>query len=94
MYCTFADSYAYRNLQISLERIGNYLERSHRDWHWLPASYSLRSGSLLFIKTSTATSGITESDWSRIAVVTTWFAAPGRPLAESAEFVKEQRCIY
>jgi len=64
MYCIFANSYAYRNLQIFLERIGNYLEGNHRDWHWLLASCTPR-GSLLFIKTSTATSGITESGWSR-----------------------------
>jgi len=25
---------------------------------------------------------------------TTWFAAPGRPLAVSTEFVEEQRCVY
>lgn len=91
MYCTFANSYAYRNPQISLEHISNYLEGNHRDWHWLPASCTPR-GSLLFIKTSTATSGITESGTEVVAEVTTWFAASGRPRSECR--VEEQRRVY
>lgn len=65
MYRTFADSYAYRETCKFLSSWSVItLGGNHRDWHWLPASCTQR-GSLLFIKTSTTTSGITESRWSR-----------------------------
>lgn len=69
------------------------------DTDCLRAGCTPRARSLLFIKTSTATSGITESGRELVAARGRWRLRHGsprladRPLAASAELIEEERAV-